>query len=405
MPRRSHKKSRSGCKECKKRHIKCDEHRPKCVNCQTANNSCSFEDDYLSAPQSVARSISTPSQQQVSVPPTPSDSWNTPSEQTPDINLNIDHLELLHHWVTRTCDSFVEDPARKRLYQTNVVREALKYRFLMLEILGVAAMHIASEAEPERAAHYIRRATELQSAAMAGFRTQQLAIDEASSFALLVFSSLVGLHVLADHARTYDLDDDRFLDHFLHTVRLMHGVRLLDDWWSYIRSRPEIGPFIDVEKIEPPYDIPAQVQQLDNLIQGPTLLSADDLETYKTAIDHTQWLFAICKIPQKSYKTVHLLMAWPIRATPAFLRLVEERQPQALVILAYFALAVHFYRESWVVRSTGSRLLEAIEAKLDPYWTRWLEWPRYVVAVHRLDHDAKTAENIALDPQLEHNVT
>ncbi|KAH7019602.1 hypothetical protein EDB80DRAFT_205187 [Ilyonectria destructans] len=40
--RRAHRKSRKGCWECKRRHIKCDESRPACGNCVVSERSCSF---------------------------------------------------------------------------------------------------------------------------------------------------------------------------------------------------------------------------------------------------------------------------------------------------------------------------------------------------------------------------
>lgn len=40
--RRPHRKSRNGCAECKKRHIRCDEHQPSCANCEAAERVCSF---------------------------------------------------------------------------------------------------------------------------------------------------------------------------------------------------------------------------------------------------------------------------------------------------------------------------------------------------------------------------
>ncbi|KAK2608914.1 hypothetical protein QQS21_002490 [Conoideocrella luteorostrata] len=40
--RRPHKKSRKGCAECKRRHIRCDERQPTCVNCETIEHACSF---------------------------------------------------------------------------------------------------------------------------------------------------------------------------------------------------------------------------------------------------------------------------------------------------------------------------------------------------------------------------
>ncbi|EMC98247.1 hypothetical protein BAUCODRAFT_23055 [Baudoinia panamericana UAMH 10762] len=47
IPRRSHKKSKSGCRTCKVRKVKCDEHRPACQNCQRRYPSivsCDFDD-------------------------------------------------------------------------------------------------------------------------------------------------------------------------------------------------------------------------------------------------------------------------------------------------------------------------------------------------------------------------
>ncbi|EXF82389.1 hypothetical protein CFIO01_01849 [Colletotrichum fioriniae PJ7] len=40
--RRSHKKSRNGCAECKRRHIRCDERQPSCANCEVAERACFF---------------------------------------------------------------------------------------------------------------------------------------------------------------------------------------------------------------------------------------------------------------------------------------------------------------------------------------------------------------------------
>ncbi|KAH6972030.1 hypothetical protein BKA56DRAFT_593564, partial [Ilyonectria sp. MPI-CAGE-AT-0026] len=39
-PRRSHRKSRNGCRVCKSRHMKCDETRPACINCSVTGRHC-----------------------------------------------------------------------------------------------------------------------------------------------------------------------------------------------------------------------------------------------------------------------------------------------------------------------------------------------------------------------------
>ncbi|KAM0428946.1 hypothetical protein ACHAPT_006749 [Fusarium lateritium] len=73
--RRAHRKSRNGCWECKRRHIKCDEGRPACSNCVVSERSCSF-------PPSVAATAPTPAaapQTPASVPtPSPVPSHSQP---------------------------------------------------------------------------------------------------------------------------------------------------------------------------------------------------------------------------------------------------------------------------------------------------------------------------------------
>ncbi|KAG9801586.1 hypothetical protein KCU63_g24987, partial [Aureobasidium melanogenum] len=42
--RRSHTKSRTGCKTCKRRHIRCDETFPQCRNCTKHQVRCDYMD-------------------------------------------------------------------------------------------------------------------------------------------------------------------------------------------------------------------------------------------------------------------------------------------------------------------------------------------------------------------------
>ncbi|KAH7320077.1 hypothetical protein B0I35DRAFT_478364 [Stachybotrys elegans] len=48
--RRTHRKSRNGCAECKRRHIRCDEGKPACTNCTIAERVCSFPSSSSGSP-------------------------------------------------------------------------------------------------------------------------------------------------------------------------------------------------------------------------------------------------------------------------------------------------------------------------------------------------------------------
>ncbi|KAF2150751.1 hypothetical protein K461DRAFT_216858, partial [Myriangium duriaei CBS 260.36] len=65
--RRSHTKSRKGCKTCKRRHIRCDESFPQCRNCTKHHVRC----DYMDATTPDNDSLTTTSSERASPTPTP----------------------------------------------------------------------------------------------------------------------------------------------------------------------------------------------------------------------------------------------------------------------------------------------------------------------------------------------
>jgi hypothetical protein len=142
MARRPHKKSRAGCLTCKRRHVKCDETRPNCSPCSTSHRNCEYSESGSltwatsstptvfqdnSASQSPAFAIQSStgvspnsgygpridSPALASLSTTTSatfqpDPNNTSLRQNPEIPrvddavLNLNHIELLHHFCTET---------------------------------------------------------------------------------------------------------------------------------------------------------------------------------------------------------------------------------------------------------------------------------------------------------------
>lgn len=76
-PRRSHKKSRAGCRRCKNRKIKCDEVHPRCGNCVKHGVLCDFENpsEVFDELTSVATPVATPAARSPPVP-SPSSLYN-----------------------------------------------------------------------------------------------------------------------------------------------------------------------------------------------------------------------------------------------------------------------------------------------------------------------------------------
>lgn len=151
MIRRSHKKSRQGCAECKRSHKKvcfqslivqvfpsasmalitghqsqCDETRPSCVNCTIANRQCSYKQasrvsdsntrrpssqhGSRSVPEGLAGSPDESSHGHGSDPSQPGTPIPAPPRSQPYVNLL--HLELFQNLITTNVPTFADEASK-----------------------------------------------------------------------------------------------------------------------------------------------------------------------------------------------------------------------------------------------------------------------------------------------------
>ncbi|KAJ1323442.1 transcriptional activator protein UGA3 [Microdochium nivale] len=175
---RGHTKSRFGCRECKQRHIKCDESRPSCINCITVRRHCSFvtvtpvtplpqtqsiaTPEFVSSPNRIGQSTSRQELPKDTTTPTPPENTHgqrdvhlsastpctTPTcrDSTKDSSLcddhfTIAHLELLHHYQTVLSPLLVAQQPQSAPMLRYLVSCSMKSPFLMDQVLSMAAAH------------------------------------------------------------------------------------------------------------------------------------------------------------------------------------------------------------------------------------------------------------------------
>ncbi len=383
----------------------CDENRPVCVNCVTAGLPCAFlveEQARISSAEGRGRDSPALSGSEISPhtsghhvdegrsplsptavaaaprpcsPPLPQPSS---SLKATDPHLNLDHMELLHHFCTVTFETLTPEPAQQRIWQSIAIKFGLSFPFLLHEILAIAALHLA-HCKPERQSHYCTKATELQSHALNGFNAIEKNVGVSNCGAIMLFTSLLALHVLADPSRSRGLNFSEYLDHFLGCINLMRGVRqvVIQDWWPYL-SESELKPLLTVGDPKKPYLIPDECRELAELTRNPDL-GAASIKAYDDAIDRLQWNFAVSEVPSQTHSTIRWLLAWPAQLKDDYLELLNERRPEALIILAYYGALLHFYRGSWAAGDCGAFLIRAVNAHTGPYWGRWMAWPNRII--------------------------
>lgn len=269
----------------------------------------------------------------------------------------------------------VVEPAAHTVWSHVAIKHGFRYPFLIQEILAMSALHLA-QLRPSSSKHYYATATTLQTDAMKGFNEIQKSVDESSCVAVLLFTSLLALHVLADSTRTQELNLGGFIGDFVSCLRLMRSVRVvaISDFWEYLRTVSELEPLFNVPSPSPPYAAPEAVKALYELTASSSI-SEKAKEAYNQAIDRLEWLYDVSDSLHVVHTSVRWIVGWPAQLTSEYLELLDERRPEALIILAHYGAVLVAYRNSWMVGSRGSRLINAIDAYLGTYWEKWMRYP------------------------------
>lgn len=74
-------------------------------------------------------------------------------------------------------------------------------------------------------------------------------------------------------------------------------------------------------------------------------------------------------------------MSWPAVLTDDYPELLNQKQPQAMIILAYYGVLLHFCRDSWALCNLGANLVKAINKIIGPHLRRWMAWPNKMIEI------------------------
>jgi hypothetical protein len=272
-------------------------------------------------------------------------------------------------------------------------KSAISEPYLMDELLAVSALHLStltSDAVEKKRYHH--QAAQLQTRALTVFNTTRPAVGDENCIAMFLFSGILGLHALFDSA-SFRLDYAEFLDRFIQFLSLHRGIRTITRQSWHILSQTELRHIVnqisDLESQDPQFAesgtecdaLMAQVEASgDNL--GPTAYSA-----CQEAVGWLQWLSRQRRGLPSSVQT-HVVMAWPVLISFEFLQMLRQRRPEALVILAHWAVFLHYHRDFWVFGDSGRFLLESTRKYLGTYWDDWMAWPMEVLEAEGVQENA-----------------
>jgi len=290
------------------------------------------------------------------------------------------HLELLHHYAQelRAVVTQWAYPDVDRILAV-VYQEAFHTPYLMDEMLALSSAH-KSTVSGEHAASYRTEATRLQTRALSRFTQSQVTDTDSNAVKCFAFSSLLCQHVLYDIFSSAS-DVPTILDRVIQCIALNHGIRAIchKSWNSVhllIHDKDFVSNVAILQGVQP--ETPTRGECVDLLIRlEHSEASQSTVEICNDAVKILQYLFDSMHSSQA--KRVIYIQEWPIRVSKRYISLLRERRPEALVVLAYYAVLLHYARDYWAVGDSGRALIHAISRHLGPFWEEWLAWPNQVL--------------------------
>jgi hypothetical protein len=305
----------------------------------------------------------------------------------------MEELELLHHFTTETCYTLSDRPESHDLWRVNAPQVAFQHDFLMRGILAISALHL-SRLKPLRHDHYRQIAIKQQDSALSSFRSimsnmsNMSNMDETNCDAFFALSSLIVVYGF-ESPKTSDslgmfsyngLDSDEWLP-------LIRGVNsILMSVWPWIKNGRLKGLLHDHQQEPPQKQLPDilndQLSHLEDLCENASD-GPEAVEVYRTALALLRASFVRMNNRPPYECEVSIAFLWPVMVPQEFMTKLNDRRPEALIILAHYCVILHHLDDYWWMRGWATHIVENIERELDNDWLFWIHWPRNVITVEQ----------------------
>ncbi|KUJ13207.1 uncharacterized protein LY89DRAFT_709107 [Mollisia scopiformis] len=374
MTRRSHRKSRSGCSNCKQRRIKCDEQKPSCQRCSIREEECTYpllenlvwvdKKNFLAKEAAGRNKRPSPSAQNSS----PQD--GTSSYDDKDPSLNLDNIELVIHWFTTTVHT-VNPPSAVPLSQTLILNQAMQHHFLLHGLLALSALHLADSHVNSQL--YTRIATAHHTRGLSLYDSILSSMDGANYSASIAFSSITAIFALGisrpQTSRVIGLD---LVDDLIQVFQLSNGWRKVVQAAGDLKLLPSSTTITSLNDANTTPCLSLDTQKAFDRLHA--LNQGQDAAIYSPAISALKSVFAT--LEGTANDNPHVALDWAGGIPEGFLDLVSSRYALALVIVAHYCVVLHRAPRVWWLRGWGEGLFGVIWRLIDPAYREPLDWVR-----------------------------
>ncbi|KAK3674000.1 hypothetical protein LTR78_006202 [Recurvomyces mirabilis] len=258
----------------------------------------------------------------------------------------------MHRFATVTATGLFPSTAAGHVWQNVIPTQAQNEPLLMHGLLALSGMDLA-QFDGEMRGTYRTRALHHQQIGLTIFQ-EMLAQDSAAQIHTIFPFSLM-LIILA-YASVHSENVEWSVDAILDLFALYRGPRMLamSNWKAIAGSEmlALLRPGDAAKEADGPSEpVQAALQQLqsypsDEVSRTAVKLLADAIEISASSFD------------------MRVIGRWPSMLSEEFFVRLREHQPEALVILSYYSIALAAFRDRWWVGSWDKKLVSAVAREL-----------------------------------------
>lgn len=302
-------------------------------------------------------------------------------------------LKLLHHYTTLTAKTLAatNNTLTESAWQIHVPNLAFTNPCLMDAMLAVSALHMRITTPGDTS--LVRMFHGYMASALSQYtKTLKEGVNDTNAEALFTTSALIAFQASASRRFA---NERQFGENEPYTLPIQwfhsfQGVKtMVLTSWRWLRSSPHVRPIIAAQpalskdifiKTPEPFshlldDLPAQLATLSNAE------AAEIRQSYEHAIAYLNWAHSK---PERAR-----ILGFPATVSRRFIKLMEEKDPRALSIIASFFAMTRAIDDAWWLSGVASKEVAGIMSLLDPSW-----WPKLDWAVSVANHEGPLTDEV-----------
>jgi hypothetical protein len=274
-------------------------------------------------------------------------------------------------------------------WEREIPKLALSCDYLAHGIISLAALHLAY-LNPDQRDKYEYLSAQHQDLALAPFRQAVQYVTPQNCNQLFAFSAFLITAQFAPSRSPKAIFPPSSVSLYNGPANWIVCHRACDSIVQQARPHMKTGPFgellaqgiqaadfadklTDLPENEDDESLVYLSQHLLTLQSVKASTTVDEMEAYIDAISSLRRLLAASLHASDSLKCRIFAAIWPTQVLDAFVRMLQEERPPALIITAHYCLLLQRCRSYWFMEHRAYNLLSAVQQSLAVEWTPYME--------------------------------